>query len=126
VVFILLPAERTVIIQLVSPRGGAYSRRAKMDRTYRVVLDPDPEDGGYTVTVPAMPGVVTQGDTVGQCLERAREAIALHLAAMAKDDEHIEVELDKGPDEPIFGPLAQTEMSVRFRLAVEIVGKLGG
>jgi len=24
VVFILLPAERTVIIQLVSPRGGAY------------------------------------------------------------------------------------------------------
>jgi len=97
-----------------------------MDGTYRVVLDPDPEDGGYTVTVPAMPGVVTQGDTVGWCLERAREAIALHLAAMAKDDEQIEVELDKGHDEPIFGPLTRTEMGARFRLAREIAGKLGG
>ena len=60
-----------------------------MSRTYTVVLDPDPEEGGYTVTVPALPGVVTQGDTVEQCIERVREAIALHLAAMAEDGEPI-------------------------------------
>ncbi len=54
-----------------------------MSRTYTVVLDPDPEEGGYTVTVPALPGVVTQGDTVEQCMERVQEAIALHLAALA-------------------------------------------
>jgi len=43
-----------------------------MSRTYTVVLDPDPEEGGYTVTVPALPGVVTQGETVDQCIERVQ------------------------------------------------------
>jgi predicted RNase H-like HicB family nuclease len=70
-----------------------------MDRTYRIVLDPDPEDGGYTVTVPALPGVVTQGATVEQCLDRVEEAIRLHVAAMAEDGESNEVELDKGHDD---------------------------
>ncbi len=32
-------------------------------RTYTVVLDPDPDEGGYTVTVPALPGCITQGET---------------------------------------------------------------
>jgi predicted RNase H-like HicB family nuclease len=60
-----------------------------MDRTYRVVLDPDSEEGGYTVTVPALPGIVTQGDSVEQCLERVEEAIVLHLTALAEDGEPI-------------------------------------
>jgi predicted RNase H-like HicB family nuclease len=29
--------------------------------------------------VPALPGVVTHGETVDECLERACEAIALHI-----------------------------------------------
>ena len=66
-----------------------------MSRTYTVVLDPDPEAGGYTVTVPALPGVVTQGETVDQCIERVQEAIALHLAAMAADGEPIPEEHEK-------------------------------
>jgi predicted RNase H-like HicB family nuclease len=41
------------------------------------------------VTVPALPGLVTQGDTVVQCYERVKEAIALHVAAMAADGEPI-------------------------------------
>jgi predicted RNase H-like HicB family nuclease len=68
-----------------------------MSRTYAVVLNPDPdaEEGGYTVTVPALPGVVTHGETVEQCLERVQEAIALHLAAMAQDGEPIPEEHEK-------------------------------
>ena len=66
-----------------------------MDRTYRVVLDPDPEEGGYTVTVPAVPGVVSRGVTIEQCLERVREAIELHLAVMAEDGEPIPEEHEK-------------------------------
>jgi antitoxin HicB len=66
-----------------------------MSRTYTVVLDPDADEGGYTVTVPALPGVVTQGDTVEQCIARAQEAIALHLAAMAADGEPIPEEHEK-------------------------------
>jgi antitoxin HicB len=49
---------------------------------YTIVLEPDPDEGGYTVTVPALPGVVTQGDTVEQCRERALEAIELYLETL--------------------------------------------
>ncbi|MGH2533491.1 MAG: type II toxin-antitoxin system HicB family antitoxin [Thermomicrobiales bacterium] len=44
-----------------------------------VVLEPDEEVGGYNVTVPALPGCFTQGETVDQSLERARDAIAVYL-----------------------------------------------
>jgi len=45
-------------------------------KKYTIILEPDLEEGGYTVTVPALPGCITQGETVEQCIERAREAIA--------------------------------------------------
>ena len=48
-------------------------------RTYSIVLDPDAEEGGYTVTVPALPGCITQGETVDECLTHAEEAIQLYL-----------------------------------------------
>jgi len=51
-------------------------------RQYTILLDPDEEDGGYTVTVPALPGVVTQGETIEECQDRAREAIALHIEGL--------------------------------------------
>jgi predicted RNase H-like HicB family nuclease len=54
-------------------------------RNYTIVLDPDLEEGGYTVTVPALPGVVTQGETVEQCQERAREAIELYIETLIED-----------------------------------------
>jgi antitoxin HicB len=44
-------------------------------RRYTVVLEPDLDDGGYTVTVPALPGCVTEGDTVEEALENAQDAI---------------------------------------------------
>jgi predicted RNase H-like HicB family nuclease len=50
--------------------------------TYTVVLERN-EGGGYTVTVPALRGCVTQGDTIAQALDRAREAIECHLEALA-------------------------------------------
>ena len=52
------------------------------ERRYTILIDPDEEDGGFTVTVPALPGVVTQGETVDECMERAREAIALHIEGL--------------------------------------------
>ena len=52
------------------------------ERRYTILLDPDEEEGGYTVTVPALPGVVTQGETIEECQERAREAIALHIEGL--------------------------------------------
>ena len=47
---------------------------------YVVNLTPDLAEGGYTVTVPALPGCITEGDTLDEAIANAREAIALHVA----------------------------------------------
>lgn len=47
--------------------------------TYTVLLEPDTESGGFSVSVPALPGCLTQGDTIDEALDMAREAIALYL-----------------------------------------------
>ena len=46
--------------------------------TYSVVLEPQPE-GGFSVLVPALPEVVTEGDTEEDALRMAEEAIRLAL-----------------------------------------------
>ena len=46
---------------------------------YTVILEPDPE-GGYTVICPALPGCVSEGETVGEALEMIRDAILAWLA----------------------------------------------
>ena len=46
--------------------------------SYTVVLEPQPE-GGFTVSVPALPEVVTEGDTEEEALTMARDAIRLAL-----------------------------------------------
>ena len=42
--------------------------------SFSVVLEPQPE-GGFTVLVPALPEVVTEGDTEVEALASAEEAI---------------------------------------------------
>jgi predicted RNase H-like HicB family nuclease len=37
------------------------------------------EEGGYWAEVPALPGCVTQGESISQIQERAREAILAYL-----------------------------------------------
>ena len=46
--------------------------------TFKVVLEPS-EEGGYTVYVPALPGCVSEGDTIEEALQNIREAIELYL-----------------------------------------------
>lgn len=58
-------------------------------RRYSVLLTPDLDDGGYTVTVPALPGCLSEGDTVEEALANAREAIDCHLQGLADDGEPI-------------------------------------
>lgn len=58
-------------------------------RTYSIVLDPDPEDGGYTVTVPALPGVVTQGATSEEAIAMAEDAIRCHIEGLLADGETV-------------------------------------
>lgn len=46
--------------------------------SFTIILEPQ-EEGGFTVLVPALPEVITQGDSEGEALEMAREAIELAL-----------------------------------------------
>jgi predicted RNase H-like HicB family nuclease len=53
---------------------------APIVRDYTVILTPEPEARGYSVTVLALPEVATQGETVEEALAMAREAIELSLS----------------------------------------------
>jgi predicted RNase H-like HicB family nuclease len=77
-----------------------------MTRTYRIVLEPG-EDGGYVVSVPALPGCFTQGATVEQAVERAHEAIEVHVAGLLLTGEAVP-DGDASPDEPIDVPITVT------------------
>ena len=50
----------------------------------RVILEPS-EEGGYTVTVPALPGCISEGDTKEEALRNIREAIEVYLEPVEDD-----------------------------------------
>lgn len=50
---------------------------------YETVFDPNGE--GYTVTIPKLPGLVTEGNTLQTAREMARDAIRCYLGAILKD-----------------------------------------
>jgi predicted RNase H-like HicB family nuclease len=56
--------------------------------TYRLLLNPEPE-GGYTVTVPTLPGCVTWGEDVDHAIEMAKEAIEVYIESMLANNEKV-------------------------------------
>jgi antitoxin HicB len=58
------------------------------DRTFSVILEPQSE-GGFTVFVPALPEIVTEGDTEEEALAMAEDAIRLVLEDRAARGEDI-------------------------------------
>lgn len=58
---------------------------------YTIVLEPA-DEGGYTVTVPSLPAIVTEGDTYEEAVDMAIEAIGLYLRALAEEGREIPVE----------------------------------
>ena len=61
-------------------------------RTYSIVLEPM-EEGGFLVHVPALPEVVTGGDSEDEALAMAREAIELVLESRRERGEEIPVDV---------------------------------
>ena len=59
-----------------------------MSRKFRVILEPN-ELGGYTVTVPLLPGCITEGDTKAEALANIKEAIELYIESLQADGEPI-------------------------------------
>lgn len=64
---------------------------------FTVLFEPA-EEGGYTVTVPALPGLVTEGRTLEEARVMASEAIQCHVESLLEDGEpvpdDVEIELD--------------------------------
>ena len=59
-----------------------------MQYNYKVLLNKE-EEGGYQVTVPALPGCITQGDTIEEALAMAKEAIELYVKELQSRGEDI-------------------------------------
>ncbi len=66
----------------------------------KIVLRLDPEDGGYNVSCPALPGCHSQGETVEEAVANIQEAIELCLETLnqrarptSSDDQVLEVAL---------------------------------
>src|SRR5437588_11831224 len=57
-----------------------------MARTYTFVFSPEPE-GGYTVTCPALPGLVTYGQTLDEARDMAHDAMEGLIEVMLVDGE---------------------------------------
>ena len=58
------------------------------DLTYRIILRPEPE-GGYTVTVPALPGCVTYGSSLEEANMMAADAVKAYVESMRKHAEPV-------------------------------------
>jgi len=54
------------------------------------------EDGGYTVTVPSLPGLVTEGDDLKEAKFMAEDAIRCYVEGLKKAKESIPEELEVG------------------------------
>ena len=53
-------------------------------RCYKVIFEPQ-EEGGYTVTVPSLPGCISEGDTYDEALANIKDAIKLYLESLQVD-----------------------------------------
>jgi len=50
---------------------------------FNVILE-EAEEGGFVVTVPALDGCITEGDTLEDALSNAKEAILCYLEGIVK------------------------------------------
>jgi len=57
---------------------------ATKEYSYTVLFEPA-EEGGYVVTCPALPGLVTEGDTLEEAREMAKDAIRVYIESLRKD-----------------------------------------
>ncbi len=54
---------------------------------FTVLLTPDKEDGGYVADCPAIPGCISEGETVEEALTNIKEAIEGCLESLAARQE---------------------------------------
>lgn len=74
--------------------------------TYTVLVEPG-EDGYFIASVPALPGCLTEGKSVEEAIDMARDAIRGYLEGLVEDGEPI-------PEET--GPAKAVAVGIRVEL----------
>ena len=69
-------------------------KKKKKILKYTAIFEPA-EEGGYVVTVPALPGCVTEGDTFEEAIEMVKDAIKCHCASLIKHGEPVPEESEQ-------------------------------
>ncbi len=59
-----------------------------MEYNYKIMLHKEPE-GGFTVSVPTLPGCITYGENIDEALSRAKEAVSLYVEELREKGEPI-------------------------------------
>ena len=62
--------------------------------SYTVELKPQKE-GGYTITVPVLPGCISEGDTLEEALENIKDAVEGYIKVLAKHQRKIPLEFSE-------------------------------
>lgn len=62
---------------------------------YTAIFEPDIETGGFTVSIPSLPGCISEGDTFEEALENIKEAASLYLEVVRERKEELPKE-EKG------------------------------
>jgi predicted RNase H-like HicB family nuclease len=70
-------------------RGGRYPWSMESPREVEFVFEPQ-DEGGYHVYAPELPGLHTQGESLEEASENAREALALYVEGLREDGRPLE------------------------------------
>ncbi len=57
---------------------------------YAAVFEPCDALGGFTATIPSLPGCISEGDTFEEALKNIQEAASLYLEVVKKSKEDIQ------------------------------------
>lgn len=69
---------------------------------YTAVFEPDNETGGFTVTIPTLPGCISEGDTFEEAVKNIKGAIQAYLLSLIKDGEPVPAEMER----PVVGTVS--------------------
>lgn len=59
--------------------------------TYKIRLQKEPE-GGYTGSVPSLPGCITYGKDIDEAISMAKEVIELYIESLVEHGEEVPME----------------------------------
>jgi antitoxin HicB len=78
-------------------KKNTASRQENLSEYSFTVLFEPAAEGGYVVTCPVLPGLITEGDTLAEARKMAKDAIRAYVESLRKDGEPIPRDLKPLP-----------------------------